>query len=464
LGENDEFDNDSLDLECLKKIHAILSGAFRTSATGKIIRCNVLFENQSTFTLFQRQDIDRLKDRIDFLPFNFYEMWAQKVFVDEEFESPENDGHSGRIEYTPLDREGINAESGKKVHLVVIGMTSMGIALGIQAAHLCHFPNFVTQGIKTRITFIDENADREMNFMQGRHRHLFNETAVYYREVNSNDMMNPFLPYDELLSIKKQFENELFTDIEFEFIKARVEYPAIQQYLSELSCDESLYLTIAICFSYPPQSLAVGLYLPDTIYDNRIPVLVQQEIPYCTLDMLTKEGTFKNVKPFGMFDNCYDLNKADDRIPMMVNYVYSKGIPAEKFPEDEIVALWRKLPTALKWSNRYNANAIKMKIRSLGGLEVDKPLDDRQIELMARVEHNRWNIEKLLMGYRPVTSLEKTEITKDLSKKKVFKNDLFAHLDICDYDDLQDDENGVNARDYDRRISGALGLFVGATN
>ncbi|MDR0865427.1 MAG: hypothetical protein LBO74_10925, partial [Candidatus Symbiothrix sp.] len=42
LGENEEYDNDSLNIECLKKINEILP------EQGRRIRCNVLFEYQST--------------------------------------------------------------------------------------------------------------------------------------------------------------------------------------------------------------------------------------------------------------------------------------------------------------------------------------------------------------------------------------------------------------------------------
>jgi hypothetical protein len=335
----------------------------------------------------------------------------------------------------------------------------MGVALGIQAAHVCHFPNFITKGIKTRITFIDENADVEMNYLRGRYRHLFDETDVYYREVTRSDMMNGNIMKGESVRINTREAKDIFTDIEFEFIKARVEYPAIQDYIAGLSCNGNLYLTIAVCFTFPPNAIASGLYMPDVVYDNFVPILVRQEIPYCALDMLTKDGRFKHVKPFGMLDNCYDLGKADDKIPMMVNYVYSKGIP-EKFPEDEIVTMWRGLRTAHKWSNRYNADSIKFKMRSFGNLLTTDVLDEEQIELMSRVEHNRWNIEKLLMGYRATTPQEKEDIAKDLSKKNKLKINNFAHNDICDYDNLQADETGVNAREYDRRISESLSLII----
>ena len=455
IGETDEYDNDSLNVECIRKIHAILS----KKAVGRIIRCNVRLAHQSMFAVFQRQDIDRLKDRIDFVPFNYYEMWAQKVFVEGEYESLAKDGLTGKLEYTPLDREGIDAESDKKVHLVVAGMSDMGIVMGMQAAHLCHFPNFVTKEIKTRITFIDEDADLQMNLLRGRYRHLFNETDVYYREVNRSDMMNGSLLKNEGVRINKRHAKELFTDIEFEFIKAGVEYPAVQEYLAGLSCNSQLYLTVAVCFSFPPQALSTGLYLPDELYDNHIPILVQQEIPYCTLDMLTKDGKYRHVKPFGMLENCYDLSKADDRIPMMVNYVYSKGAP-DTFPEKEIEAMWRGLRTALQWSNRYHADSISFKLRSFRHVDFNEPLNDQQIDLLARVEHNRWNMEKLLMGYRPTTPLEKEAILNDLSLKNKFKINYFAHQDICPYDDLLPDEAGINASEYDRRISASLPLIA----
>ena len=456
LGENDEYDNDSLNLECVRKIHTI---SVKKSVKSPI-RCNVRLEHQSTFAVFQRLDIDRLKDLIDFVPFNYYEMWAQKVFVEGAYESLMKDGLTGKLEYTPLDREGIDAESDKRVHLVVAGMSEIGVVMGLQAARLCHFPNFVTKGVKTRITFIDKEADQKMIVLRGRYRHLFDETEVYYREVNRNDMlMKGSLSENEVTRINTRVAKELFTDIEFEFIKANLEYPAIQDYLAGLSCDDSIYLTVAICFSSPPQALSAGLYLPDELYDNHIPILVQQEIPYCTLDMLTKEGRYKFVKPFGMLENCYDLSKADDRIPMMVNYVYSKGIP-EVFPPKEIETMWRGLPTALQWSNRYHADSIKFKLRSFRDFDFNEPLKEQQIDLMARVEHNRWNMEKLLMGYRPTSPLEKETITNDLSKKNELKINLFAHHDICPYDDLQPDMTGVNAIEYDRRISEALPLIV----
>jgi hypothetical protein len=450
LGENEEYDNDSLNIECLKKIHALL----RPRAS--LLRCNVLFEYQSTFAVFQQQDIDEIRERIDFVPFNYHETWAQKVFVNLKYEIQERNNtipdtqtaeQNTCIEYTPLDHQPITPESDRKVHLVIIGMSNMGVALGIQAAHLCHFPNFETRGIKTRITFIDEQADREMNFLKGRYKHLFREVDCFYRDIEEASR-----------NFDNTAEKEKFTDIEFEFVKGSVEHPGIRDYLAGACTEADVYLTIAVCFSFPPQAIAAGLYLPDEVYDNRIPVIIRQEISYCTVAMLSsrlKEGGYRkyaNVKPFGMLDNCYDPEKAGDLLPMMVNYVYVTR--RMDFPVEQMKAEWDKLGTAYKWSNRYNADAITLKARSFG---IGKPTSDEpevQLELMAKVEHNRWNMEKLLMGFRPTSAAEKEAIGKDSRLFKAYKAK-FVHSCICAYGELDD-----AMQENDRYISKALPFML----
>ena len=55
---------------------------------------------------------------------------------------------------------------------------------------------------------------------------------------------------------------------------------------------------------------------------------------------------------------------------------------------------------------------------------------------MAKVKHNRWNVEKLLMGYRKARKEEdKYEHPEYVSKLKKNKN-LYIHHDIRPYEDL----------------------------
>jgi hypothetical protein len=442
LGETDEYDHDSENIKCLELIRDILKQ--RTEIRK---RCHVLFEYQSTYAVFQQQEILDIKDCIDFIPFNFYECWAQKVLVDGKYEG----GQQRTVNYSPLDADGITAQSDKHVHLLIIGMSGMGVAMGIQAAHLCHFPNFVTKGIKSRITFIDENADREMNFLKGRYPHLFAETDYLYTDIEKPEN-------NKTITDNRQEGKEIFTDIELEFIKGRVESPAIQKLIARLASETDKLLTVAVCFNHSPVAIAAGLYLPDEIYTNRIPVLVRQEASSCILSLLSQDSDsgnyykYSRVKPFGMLDNACDLEKADDVLPMKINYVYeyffSYNKLPEKIPVSDMKTKWQKISTALKWSNRFNINMLAVKERSF----TLKP-DSSQLDMLANVEHNRWNIEKLLMGYRPLTAEERKIKNKEELKK--LRNQYFAHPDICAYNSLPESQ-----KDIDRILSKALPLII----
>ena len=65
-------------------------------------------------------------------------------------------------------------------------------------------------------------------------------------------------------------------------------------------------------------------------------------------------------------------------------------------------------------------------------------LSNYEVEKLAEVEHNRWNVEKLLMGYRKSHPEEDPYSIKDeADKKQLGKNKkLFMHHDIRPYDDL----------------------------
>ena len=121
------------------------------------LRCNIMFEYQTTFSSFQDSDIDyATKAYIDFEPFSFHEAWAQKVLIE---------GIGYNYLYQTGQESFINDKSEQSVHLVIVGMSKMGVALALEAAQICHFPNYVTKGKKTRITFIDSEADIEQIFM-----------------------------------------------------------------------------------------------------------------------------------------------------------------------------------------------------------------------------------------------------------------------------------------------------------
>ena len=109
--------------------------------------------------------------------------WSRKCVEDTGIENP------------ALDRDAITYESETHVHLVIIGMSRMGGTIGVEAAHLLHFPNFCRdKNIKSVITFIDENADREMNFFCGRYRHYFEISSTHYYDMSKDERHERFVP------------------------------------------------------------------------------------------------------------------------------------------------------------------------------------------------------------------------------------------------------------------------------
>lgn len=453
IGESNEYDHDSLNIDSLQKIVAI----HRKKSNCPRITVSVLFEYQTTYAAFQVSDLaEEWRKQIDFHPFNFYEEWAKKLLVKRHY-GEEN----AKVEYPALDRDPITWESDRYVHFVIIGMSRMGVALGVEAAHLLHFPNFCRdKRLKSRITFIDADADKEMNFFRGRYRHYFDLSLSYYRDMEQIEKVHTILP-------NQIYGKEVnFLDIEFEFIKGQAETPEIQQLLAQWAKDPQQELSIAICLNFPPQSMAMGLYLPDVIYDQNIPVFIRQETSSALLDMLNNRikkeslNRYSHVYPFGMLTNCFDLDRHSARRAQLVNYIYDfknkyKSSPAACPSESELLDGWNKLQVALQWSNLYCADSVDLKLRSLGfGTTSPLRLTTEQIELMAEVEHNRWNMEKLLLGYRKPTP-EEEEKCKDNAVRKEYKTKRFVHTDIRPYYQLDE-----GTKEYDRCISECLPLIA----
>ena len=355
--------------------------------------CYVQMQYQSTYALFQTYT--KMEGMEHFHAFNFHNEWAQKMLM--------------RKEIDTRNGESITADSDKQVHLVIVGMTEMGEALAREAAFLCHYPNFVTKSIRTRITFIDPKIEEPETYFRGRYRHL--------------------------LEAK-------FLDVEFEFLKANIADKETQDLISTWANDDRQVLTIAACTDLPHRSMAAGLYLPDSVFERKIPVWVYQPTKG---DMAQYLGSshFDNVTTFGMSGKDLDI-KNEEGIPRAkrLNHFYwhQDAATIDYFDTKTIEEEWDGCKVFDKWSNIYNVSAIPAKLRSVGGI-----IKESDVEILAEVEHNRWNVEKLLMGFRPTTEKEHQAILADPSKKKEYKNK-FVHDDIRPFSELDEKTKEIDRR------------------
>lgn len=465
IGEDGDVDHDAISVNCLKKIATICRDRKRQTK----LPCVTYLQNQSTFVLFQTADIsDEIKDRVDFIPFNFDEVWSRKVLVTCRSEM-------NGISYMPLDRSGIDADSDKFVHLVVIGMTPMGAMLAIEAAHVAHYPNFVTKGIKTKITLVDIEARREMDYMTSCFNHFFDQCDYSYKEIDKAKLV-----YEE--QVKSINPNGSFVDIEFEFIKANVADDMIRHMLTQWADDDNRLLTIAICLKRSTQNIATALYLPDKVYEKDVAIVVKQNTSGELLNLVGKGSSaasgdafmkYRNIRPFGMHNDGYDVEETIYRWAKRINYLYTYYYDNDKiptsYPDETVDRLWDGLSVSDKWSSMYNALSIPATLRSVGIDYQDKnhrkEFTDSELELLSIVEHNRWNADRLLAGYRPSNEAESARIMDDIENKKGQRlkkhyKGRMIHYDIRPYDDLRDDDTGKNVKRFDKGVTeGIFGII-----
>lgn len=93
-----------------------------------------------------------------------------------------------------------------------------------------------------------------------------------------------------------------------------------------------------------------------------------------------------------------------DLVGRYVHDDYRRSQRSRKAPGDAALAQWEDLPASLRASNLAQADDISNKL-SLIGLRLDRPgealtLSDDDVELLAEVEHGRWNVERIAAGWR----------------------------------------------------------------
>ena len=521
LGEQDEYNRDATNMEALRKIantqerlnrrmESICDKKTRWYNLGTFlmkyvktrrikakikawdereskIPVMVLFGYQSTYAVFQVTNLSgEWNKKIDFRPYNFYDNWAKKVLYDKVYTDidrknyfyPSIDGAvlnevSVNGDVIGTYGAGIDYNSNKNVHLVIFGMSNMGVALGVMAAHLCHFPNFIKdRRNKTLITFFSPEADTEMELFRSRYAHFFEIAPSTFSDYIDDDGTPQSQPplYKNLTDL---------LDVQFDFVKGRAEQPKVREKISEWANDDTQQLSIAVCLRMPEKNMEIGLYLPDDVYEKGIPVFIRQKSSGALLSLLNKEHIeskdksgkepyrkYGNVYPFGMLEDCYDLERNDIKAARWFNYHYLE----EKEQGDLKTSvdrgkMWQELDTALQWSNLYFTYSIPFKLHSLKMKETlllqkkrkivtrlydttEYPRGGEDLEILAKVEQNRWMVEKLLLGYRKLTEAERQSLDNNLDfeqKAQEYKKHL-CHPDIRPFEELDERAKGFNRK------------------
>lgn len=494
--------HDAMNVENIDSICNYLKNNVKSGLKPKRITC--VFEDLDTYASFKTTEIFKHVGDLDieFVPYNFYSSWANQVLLKQQYNEK---GHPEEtFNYPSVYGNGIKEDDGKFVHLVFAGITNLSTAFAMEAAHLLHFPNFKenTKQPKTRITFIDLVADKELSEFVTRNRHFFEVQSYLYYDLTSDtpEEKTENMAHNIFESNTQELD---FLDIEFEFIKGDVFSQKVQSVIRDWVVKNDRYLSIFLTMSDQRKNFMMGMNMPDEVYDNEIPVFIRQDRSdnfvtnlrtaenkhfaekhtkhYIYTDKKVEgkdyHGRYANIYPFGMNDMAFYADETSIKRAKLINFLYATADNDKHHFQDATVLAamtpdsiwekaneeWKKLTVALKWSNLYCAYNIPCKLaslRALRGLRPDdhshdqQPLTAEEIEKFAHVEHNRWNVEKLLMGYRKARRDEDCyayrKENKDEAVAKTLENNrkIYIHHDIRPYDELTDP-----TKQWDREIA-----------
>jgi predicted dinucleotide-binding enzyme len=277
----------------------------------------------------------------------------------------------------PLDRVPIPRNDPRPVHLIVIGFGQMGEGVVLQAARTAHFANVA----KPRITVVDELVDDRRKRFSARY---------------------------------PQFDYVC----ESAFLAGRAEDADVVTEVCRLAGQPGTIPTIAVCLDGDARGLSTALSLLAKLRSNATPVMVRMAEASGLATLL--DATDGRASPlagrlhaFGMTSqSCSSdllLNEGLDRVARTIHNLQVQRYRDEgKAEGNPSAAPWEQLSETLKDSNRHQADHIPVKLRAIGCYSSTAPaitdpavdaFSPAEIELLARMEHARWNAERWLDGW-----------------------------------------------------------------
>lgn len=447
-----------------------IADKYTLSNNGKRLLCHLLLRSQSLLQMIRlegfRQEID---SKLEINPFTIEDQWSQSIALG-------------------LDREPITIQSEKTIHLVIFGMTSVGEQVAINAAHVCHFPNYTKKdhSLRTRITVIDEHAFEKSQEWIMRYKYLFENSHYRYIDAKKRPAVTK--------TIRPIYqEREDFVDVEWEFVSASPFDGLVRNKISQWASSKTQLLTIVFANGDADSDINNALHQPEAVVANNIPVYVYMQSDEAFQQIKHSDRTSYLI-PFGMADHGYDVNVPLLKMAKNVNYVYDSCYNDNienwdghmrfsiEIKEKEKEKWWFKKSAVKRMSNIYNAMTIGIKMHSMGFKEDewDKfyDLSKEDIEMLAEVEHNRWSVEELILGFRPCTDDELKEIAESIEaynekrikcgynavKDEKTQKDIYKekkiHYDLRAYKELCPDGTGKPVQVYDRCLSACIPLIA----
>ncbi len=395
-------------------------------------------QEQSSITLMnnRRYENDAFKDIEDdnhrLKIFNTDERWARRILVDSANKWP-------KMNLNMRNGKRITMDSDFYVHLIIFGMTGTGEVVATTAAKTCHHPNFITKGIRTKITIIDEDFSKNRGVLHGRYYDFMEMCHYTVQNIKNNK-------YETLYEHTPK-EDLDFLDIEWNFIEAQYDDALLFKELIKYAKDKSSLLSVVVCGNNEPHNVGVALGLPKIFFDEAIPVWLYTRSDTSLRNYL-ENTRYDNIVTWGM-PGSYPTQElweesAAKHLNVFISKYFERGGELEFVSDkDESEKAWESLSIDNRSATIINAAAAPVFVGSMTDWNYNNNqvrINDKEIEVFAQLEHVRWAVCTLLRGYRPLDRDTENEhfvnggdfhaIMKNLRKQ-------FYNPYICKYENLR---------------------------
>lgn len=362
--------SDGANAEIAVNVHKLVSGR-----KGKALSCLVHIYDLHLYNLLREREM--AMGEIDAFRLGFFNVFESGARVLLQEHPPSNDA------------------SGLRSHIVIVGLGRLGESIVINAAR-ARWESHAEGSSQLRITMIDKQANTRKESLCLRYPKLEQACELVPKQL---DVKEPDFERGDFL-----FNDQGYPDT----------------------------TVVYVCLDDDSNALSTALILHQQLRTLEIPIVVRMLHEAGLATLLRKRNmehdSFVSLHAFGLLDRtCTPESISGCTYEILARSIHEKYVASERrkgsTPETNSSMLsWEDLPETLRESNRNQVEHIRVKLEAIGcDIAVTNDWDvqpfhfsEKEVDSLARMEHERWIDERLRSGFRYGTTKDQKKTHPDL--------------------------------------------------